>query len=507
MLYNICNRFVVKDDNIVTSNFSGKDYNKTMKLNERRGDQMKQRQRLKRIAALFMTGILFACMGCQNVQGPVSSGNVADSQQGATSSQSVQSEKNEVFSKPEVPVSSEPEKAVWDVGLLNGQTITQISDGGSVFLSDKGEVYIATYMTHLFGLEGSNSTRVMRMRLEEPAKLVAQGNERFFAVGESNTIYYWGYPLTGDPTSEAYYNDFSLKEIPFDKNIVDLSVGSELCAITDEGEAYTIGGGLLYGYGYASSTMNSMEITPKKLHAPLPVTLPEKVKKMIAGSTSFFAIGQSGTLYYAPLIQEATAYSEEATKNLPHPLDSQVLQKVPLDFKVKDVRQFSNFILLLSENGDVYIWNYMDSIRDASIGTSGFKMNFTKIPVEGIATLSATRNENAWGAVLQSRSGILYRIFYDRPGMQDFDQTVKIQVEKLNIPFAVNNMVTTGQSVFLRDPDGNIYGFGNNRGGELLLEKYPTSEIAAYDALEIMPDAIKPENPVKLDLFYWEPEA
>ena len=91
--------------------------------------------------------------------------------------------------------------------------------------------------------------------------------------------------------------------------------------------------------------------------------------------------------------------------------------------------------------------------------------------------------------------------------MQDFDQTVKIQVEKLNIPFAVNNMVTTGQSVFLRDPDGNIYGFGNNRGGELLLEKYPTSEIAAYDALEIMPDAIKPENPVKLDLFYWEPEA
>lgn len=118
-------------------------------------------------------------------------------------------------------------------------------------------------MTHLFGLEGSNSTRVMRMRLEEPAKLVAQGNERFFAVGESNTIYYWGYPLTGDPTSEAYYNDFSLKEIPFDKNIVDLSVGSELCAITDEGEAYTIGGGLLIRLWICKSTMNSMEITPK----------------------------------------------------------------------------------------------------------------------------------------------------------------------------------------------------------------------------------------------------
>lgn len=472
---------------------------------------MKEKRFLKKCAAIFLTGILFAFAGCQTAvqdgtgttsrkETPVSSASFKTSEQPGNSS------------IPESPVSSEPQKAVWDVGLLNGQTITQISGGGSVLLSEQGEVYIATSMVHLFGLEGSGATRVMRMRLEEPAKLVAQGNERFYAVGESNTIYYWGLPLTGDPSSETYFNDFSLKTIPFDKNIVDINVGSELCVVTEEGEAYTIGGGLLYGYGYASSTMPDMEISPKKLTEPIPVELPEKIKKMMAGSASFFAVGESGTLYYAPLIQEATVYSEEATKDLPHPFNSQVLQEVPLDFKVKDVRQFSEFIVLLSESGEIYTWNYMEGILDNSIGTKEMKLTFTKQPVNNIDTLIAGGSyDDLWGLLLQAKDGVLYRLARQAPTVLQAekveDMLSKVTVEKVPLPFTAAHAATTGQSVFVKDKSGVLYGFGNNRNGELLLEKYYDADTGDYSGGEEIASAMKPEAPVKLDLFYWEPEG
>ena len=299
---------------------------------------------------------------------------------------------------------------------------------------------------------------------------------------------------------------FIIGGIPFDKEIVEISVGQEICIVTADGEAYTIGDGLLYGYGYEGLEVSEQERSKVRL-TPLLAKLPEKAKKFIGCSTAYFAIGESGTLYHAPLIQAAGGYSAGAVKDLPRPLDSQVLQKVPLPFKVKDVRQYDEFILALSTDGNVFYWNHMNAIKNGSIGTKAFKINFTKLPVKNIATLEVYNGHgDPWGALMLAKDGGLYRMFYQRPGLQSPNQTLKPQVEKLPLPFAVTHVATSGQSVFVRDKNGQVYGFGNNRAGELLVDGYPFSDAGSYEAAEILDTAIRPQQPVQLDLFRWEPK-
>ena len=173
-----------------------------------KGEGLKERKGIfvkglyQRTAVVALAGVLLVCAGCYGAGGAEddssrtgagSSSFVAESAPslGEAVSSSI-AEEGSTAPEPEQP---DPVWKIWDRDLLKEQTIVQIANGNSMLLSGKGEVYVATELVHLFGLEGAGATRVMRLRLEESAKLVGGDWERYFAVGKSNTIYYWGHPL------------------------------------------------------------------------------------------------------------------------------------------------------------------------------------------------------------------------------------------------------------------------------------------------------------------------
>ena len=269
---------------------------------------------------------------------------------------------------------------------FQSQIITSITSGGknTIILNNEGKVFVSG--GNLFGLLGEINEEKPYLNNEhyqktfKPMKLFINKNEiitqiacaefHSLALNKNGNIYAWGgnlYNKLGQ--SSGVIGQPVLIESLYSKKIVSISCGDyHSCALTDNGELYTWGGGKQYNKGQCGhGTIKEID-SPKKVEFFIKNKL--KIIKICCGGYHTIVLCDNGDIYsfgkgsYGQLgygesedsaIPKLVKFSQKFIQKYEKNFNENINENNNEQFKIIDIKCGGEHSVFLSSFGRVYV--------------------------------------------------------------------------------------------------------------------------------------------------------
>ena len=269
---------------------------------------------------------------------------------------------------------------------FQSQIITSITSGGknTIILNNEGKVFVSG--GNLFGLLGEINEEKPYLNNEhyqktfKPMKLFINKNEiitqiacaefHSLALNKNGNIYAWGgnlYNKLGQ--SSGVIGQPVLIESLYSKKIVSISCGDyHSCALTDNGELYTWGGGKQYNKGQCGHGTFKEIDSPKKVEFFIKNKL--KIIKICCGGYHTIVLCDNGDIYsfgkgsYGQLgygesedsaIPKLVKFSQKFIQKYEKNFNENINENNNEQFKIIDIKCGGEHSVFLSSFGRVYV--------------------------------------------------------------------------------------------------------------------------------------------------------
>lgn len=331
------------------------------------------------------------------------------------------------------------------------------------------------------------------VEIEFPEKIVMlrATDTDVLAVGESNTLYMWGFHFQQmQKGAESSTNMYTIRfhqpiaDVQFDG--INIYGGNRVLILTESGEAYAFGVSYNLFDDPNSKTKNGYEWNEKNLLIPQKIETGEKIVQIDVSMGAMFLLGESGSCYTA-YTQEDNNYPSHVLYNNPN------LKEIDFTDPITKIWATRFSLFVQTENGDVYAAgnNYYGQMgiglrKDSDNNDPAYKddmhagywvlKKFEKVPLnEKITSVLHTRG---WcNTAFLTESGKVYACgsnyndqwFTGRPVSEENKEDFLYSPVEIPLSFSVTDACSNGYTHFFRAANGSVYVMGSNYYGQAML--------------------------------------
>lgn len=275
----------------------------------------------------------------------------------------------------------------------------------------------------------------------------------YYAVMNDGSLYAWGYNNYGLLGVGDGNDRYTPTKVNLPDKIKELIMdGSSIYAILDDGSLYAWGSNNDGKLGVGDENDKN---TPAK------VNLPSKIKELITGDYSVYAILEDGSLYsWGSNSHGQLGVGDENNRNIPAQVDGITGDIIKLFINNSDSSYGAVYIFM--EDGAIYASGYLT-------GTGGISTNIpTKLNLPSQPKKMFFRSYYETFAVMEDDSIYVWGSGYQF-GLGG-SQTIRTPTKHIisgNIKEFIDYSGDIGVTTYVIMEDGTIYGWGDNKDGQL----------------------------------------
>lgn len=348
---------------------------------------------------------------------------------------------------------SPEQKVPIEINYTNSKKILDVAIAGYsnvIILNEDGDIYG-------FGYDINPSCEPIKININERIKRIFSGDDCFFALGESGSLYSWGrnyHGQLGAGTAVSSTYDATIRTVLLPSRVIAMSsLYRNSIALCEDGNLYA------WGNNPSSYYPISPELG-EAINEPVLIPRPNDstIKDVYAGDGSFFVLMHDGTLW---------GKGNNAWGQLGNGDDTN--STIWVQAQIQDVTTFTANMyhcLAINSDGNVYAWGRND---DGQLGTGNTTPSTIPVQVSGLNGVGSLKARKVYSSLYSSYAiddnNILYSWGYNYNGQLGNGSTSESHYPILPLPIISNNTsnIYVGRSatIISMDIEGRLYIWGN----------------------------------------------